>query len=86
MACHQLHYLVIVDKNAISRTICMTNQEIFQRQRTKSRTLKDIHEAKLRNADKSIKREKKSMKLDPVIIYDVHCLFNINRHLGEHYM
>lgn len=59
---------------------------IFQRQRTKSRTLKDIQEAKLKNSDKSMKKEKKSMKLDPVIIYDAHCLFTINRHLGEHYM
>ena len=57
-----------------------------QRQRTKSRTLKDLHEAKLKNTDKAMKKEKKHMKLDPVILYDVHCLLNIHRQLAENYL
>ncbi|WAR12457.1 WDR59-like protein [Mya arenaria] len=53
-----------------------------KRQRTKSRTFKDLQEAK----DKVPKdKKKKSVKLEPVRVYDTLCLLRVNRELGEKY-
>ncbi|XP_060605078.1 GATOR complex protein WDR59-like isoform X6 [Ruditapes philippinarum] len=56
-----------------------------KRQRTKSRNYGNLQETKWKSLDKTSKREKKSVKLEPVRIYNTHCLLNIHRELAEKY-
>ncbi|XP_052233615.1 GATOR complex protein WDR59-like isoform X3 [Dreissena polymorpha] len=59
-----------------------------KRQRTKSRTFKDIPEGKrsIGDKDRVVKdKKRKGMRLEPVLIYDTHYLLNIHRELGEKY-
>ncbi|XP_053401808.1 GATOR complex protein WDR59-like isoform X3 [Mercenaria mercenaria] len=56
-----------------------------KRQRTKSRNYSNLQETKWKSLDRATKKEKKSVKLEPVRIYDTHCLLNIHRDLAEKY-
>ncbi|KAL4234056.1 GATOR complex protein wdr59 [Mactra antiquata] len=65
--------------------VSISSYYIYKRPRTKSRTFRDKPEQKWNSFDKAMKKEKKIFKLEPVKIFDIHCLLNVHRELAENY-
>lgn len=69
---------------SVSEPVSISSYYMMKRTRTRSRNFKDA-EFKLKNTDKMVKKEKKSVKVEPVRVYDTHCLLTVHKELGEKY-